>query len=267
MPKKTQAQRADKYDLYERSVQDAEPELDFVVQAFDEVRGRQPVTLREDFCGAAWVASEWVRRGAEHRAIGVDIDDTVLAWGQERHIAPLSAEQRSRIELIKENVLSVNTKADALLAMNFSYYLFKTRQDLRRYFEHARECLKEGGLMIMDVFGGYDAFRELEEPREMDGFTYVWDQDDYNPVTGHIRCYIHFEFDDDSRIDRAFTYEWRMWTLPELRELLAEAGFSRTHVYWEGTDENDEEEGNGVYERTEVGDADPGWVSYLVAER
>jgi len=121
--------------------------------------------------------------------------------------------------------------------------------------------------MIMDVFGGFDAFRELEEPREQDGFTYVWDQDAYNPINGDIRCFIHFEFDDGSRLDRAFTYEWRLWTIPEIRELLREAGFSATHVYWEGTDEDDEEEGNGEFERTEVGDADAGYVSYIVAVR
>lgn len=78
-------------------------------------------------------------------------------------------------------------------------------------------------------------------------------------------CYIHFAFPDGSRMDRAFSYRWRLWTLPELREMLAAAGFSDIVVYWEGTDE-DANEGNGIFEPAEVGDADPGWVCYIVAQ-
>jgi hypothetical protein len=37
-------------------------------------------------------------------------------------------------------------------------------------------------------------------------------------------------------------------------------------VYWEGTDV-EKNEGNGIYEPAEVGDADPGWVCYIVAQR
>ena len=50
----------------------------------------------------------------------------------------------------------------------------------------------------------------------------------------------------------------------EARVLLAEAGFSKVIVYWEGTDE-ETEEGNGEWEVAEVGEACPGWVAYLVA--
>jgi len=32
-------------------------------------------------------------------------------------------------------------------------------------------------------------------------------------------------------LDRAFSYYWRMWTLPELQELLQEAGFVKVTVY------------------------------------
>jgi hypothetical protein len=65
---------------------------------------------------------------------------------------------------------------------------------------------------------------------------------------------------------RAFTYEWRLWTLPEIRELLEEAGFSKVTVYWEGTDE-ETGEGDGKYYPSLQGDADPSWVCYLTAEK
>lgn len=36
----------------------------------------------------------------------------------------------------------------------------------------------------------------------------------------------------------AFTYEWRVWGLAELRELLIDAGFSATRVHLDADDED-----------------------------
>ena len=53
--------------------------------------------------------------------------------------------------------------------------------------------------------------------------------------------------------------------MPEIREILYEAGFTQVDIYWEGTDE-DKNEGNGIYTPSDIGDADPGWVCYIVAQ-
>ena len=52
---------------------------------------------------------------------------------------------------------------------------------------------------------------------------------------------------------------------PEIQELVLEAGFKKVTVYWEGEDEDGE--GNGEYEPTTEGTADPAYVSYIVAEK
>ena len=150
--------------------------------------------------------------------------------------------------------------------MNFSYQIFKDRDSLRGYFQGVRKALTEDGVLFIDAFGGYDAYREMRERTKHDGFTYIWDQARYNPISGEILCHIHFAFPDGSRIKRAFTYDWRLWTLPELQELLREAGFSEVTVYWQGTDE-ESGEGNGIFDPAKVGDADPGWICYLTAQK
>jgi hypothetical protein len=150
--------------------------------------------------------------------------------------------------------------------MNFSYYLFLSREDLLEYFRSVRDGLVEDGIFFLDAYGGYDAPRDIVEERECEGFTYIWEQERFNPIDGTMSCHIHFEFPDRSRLDRAFSYHWRLWTLPEIRELLEEAGFGDVEVYWEGTDE-ESNEGNGIYEPATVGDADPGWICYVVAQR
>ena len=266
--KKTMAERADRHVLYEKSVQDVAVEYKFISKTFRKLRGRSPRHAREDFCGTANMCCEWVRRSKGNTAIGVDLDPEVLAWGRQHNLSRLKPEARLRVSLIQEDVCRVKTAkpVDVLLAMNFSYQLFITRKKLGGYLRKVCKALARDGMLFMDVFGGYDAHREIKEKRKYKGFSYIWEQAYFNPIDGNMRCHIHFGFPDGSKLQRAFTYDWRLWTLPELRELLDEAGFSKVTVYWEGTDPKTGE-GTNVYSPATVGDADPGWVCFLVAEK
>lgn len=261
------AEQADRHHLYQESVQDTESEIDFVEETWQELRDRPAELLREDFCGTANTACEWVRRDTQHYAFGIDWDSEVLDWGRINNLEQLDDDQFSRITLLQENVLEAQTElADIVLAMNFSYFLFLDRGDLLEYFCSVRESLVDDGIFFLDAYGGYDAPKEIEEERECDGFTYIWDQASFNPIDSRMTCHIHFEFPDKSRMEKAFSYDWRLWTLPEIRELLAEAGFADITVYWEGTDAENNE-GNGIFKPSESGDADPGWICYIVAEK
>jgi hypothetical protein len=261
------AGQADRHYLYQESVQDTEAEIDFVEETWAKLRDRPAELLREDFCGTANTACEWIRRDPQHFAIGVDMDAEVLDWGRLNNLAQLDDKQLSRIELLQENVLETSPElADIVLAMNFSYYLFLVREDLLDYFRCVHASLMDDGIFFLDAYGGYDAPREIEEERECEGFTYIWEQASFNPIDASMTCHIHFKFPDRSRMDRAFSYYWRLWSLPEISELLTEAGFSEVTVYWEGTDEKTNE-GNSIYLPADVGDADPGWVCYIVAQR
>ncbi|HEX7030701.1 MAG TPA: class I SAM-dependent methyltransferase [Gammaproteobacteria bacterium] len=270
-PKKRQGARkadiADRYALYEDAVQDPETEMEFVADVYRELRGREARVLREDFCGSAWAACEWAKRDPENLAIGVDLDADVLTWGRERHWQALEPAERKRVKMILGDVLDTPSEpADITVAMNFSYWIFKRREQLLQYFRRVRDGLAKDGLFVMDAYGGYDAFQdEYTEKRKCEGFTYIWEQEDYDPVSGDYVCHISFRFPDGSELKRAFSYHWRLWTLPEIRELLVEAGFSKVTVWWQGEDEDGE--GDGEFEPVERGDADPAWICYLVAER
>ena len=263
----TQADKADRHILYERAVQCVESEIDMVDETYKTLRGRKAITLREDFCGTANTSCEWVRRRKDNQAWGVDLDTEVLAWGKNNRVNALNGDGADRIVLMNENVLTVKTPpVDMILAMNFSYWTFQTREELRGYFSRARDCLADNGILFLDSYGGYEACREMEEETDHDDFIYVWDQAHYNPITGEMNCHIHFKFPDRSKLKRAFSYNWRLWTLPEIRELLAEAGFKRVLVHWEGTDTKSGE-GNGVFTPTENGEADAAYICYISAEK
>lgn len=263
--KPKQAKRADRHKLYELSVQCVEAEIDFVDETFKKLRQRHAKVLREDFCGTTNTSCEWVRRRNDNIAWSVDLDPEVLAWGKENRVALLKPEQQKRLNIVNANVLDCGVgHMDIVLAMNFSYYLFKRRAEMLAYFRSVYDSLADEGVFFLDAFGGYEAFQEMEECTEHDDFTYVWDQSRYNPITGEGLFHIHFRFKDGSKLEPAFSYDWRVWTLPEITELLTEAGFD-AEVYWEGTDKDGE--GNGVFSPSREGEADAGWIAYIVAEK
>ncbi len=263
----TIAYTADRHEYYEKAVQCVESEVDMVDETYESLRGKKARYMREDFCGTANTSCEWVKRRPDNVAIGLDLDQEVLDWGIEHRIKTLNADQQQRVNILNQDVMSASEDpADVILAMNFSYQLFKTRDTLRAYFEKAREGLKEDGLFFIDAYGGHDSWRQIREKTKFDDFDYFWHQKRFNPITGDMLCHIHFRFKDKSWLRKAFTYDWRMWTLPELQELMKEAGFSNVQVYWEGTDE-ETGEGNGDYYPTNIGDDDPSWIVYLVGER
>jgi cyclopropane fatty-acyl-phospholipid synthase-like methyltransferase len=258
---------SDRHALYEDSVQSPEEECAFMDRVFRSLRGRTPTSLREDFCGTHFLSATWVQRRAANRAVGFDLHRPTVAWGRARRAAALKPAQLRRLDIRIGDVRSATSEpVDAIAAFNFSYYLFKRRQDLIEYFRHARTQLKRDGVMFVDCYGGYESFSEQTEERDLDGFTYQWQTERYDPVTGDVLNHIHFVFPDGTKIRKAFTYDWRLWTIPEIRECLAEAGFRRTHVYWEGTD-HATGEGDGVFRRTTVGEACGGWIAYIAAEK
>ena len=262
----TMASKADRHVLYEDSVQCVEAEIDFVDETFKTLRNRRARLLREDFCGTANTSCEWVRRRKRNRAFGVDLDGEVQQWGTKHHLSKLGP-ARKHVTLLNDNVLDVKTEpVDIVLAMNFSYWILKDRALMGRYFRNVYDALVDDGVVCLDAYGGSDAYKEMRERTKYDDFTYIWDQASFDPISADMVCKIHFSFPDGSRMRNAFTYEWRLWTLPEVREILLEAGFKRVTVYWQGDDE-DSDEGNGEFEPAERGEADDAWIVYISAEK
>lgn len=259
------ARTADKYDLYQQSVQDPAFEVKMLKRLYKDVNDKSPRTLREDFCGAFAVCCEWARSGKDTEAWGIDYDTEPLAWGTEHNLSSLKEHQQQRVHLIQGDVRTSKTpKVDIVTAQNFSYYIFRERLEMKRYFQHVRKHLADDGVFILDMLGGPQVQEDDEEERRrVGGFTYVWEQVRFNPIDHGAMFHIHFHFKDGSKLNKAFSYEWRLWTMPEIREILLEAGFSETRVYWEAEDKDGE--GSGRFYRTEKAPADLTWLAYVVA--
>ncbi len=237
----------DRHVLYEAAVQGVDYDLDLFQRVYRTHRGRDFTRLREDFCGTAALACAWARRGRDHEAWGVDHDAGVLEWAR-AHRVPRLRMAAPRVTLVRGDVRRPGrARVDFVCAMNFSYWVFKRRADLVRYFRAARASLRTGGVFLCNAFGGTGAMQPLVErtripaSRSLDGehvpaFTYVWEHVSFNPIDHHIVCDIHFRLGGGREMRRAFRYDWRLWTLPEIEDALREAGFRDVVFYVEGWD-------------------------------
>lgn len=253
------SKKTDKHVLYQLAVQSADAEADFIDRAYRKAYGSTPTHFREDFCGTQLISCEWARMRPRNVAYGVDLHKATLAWGRRHNIARLSPRERARVHQIHADVRRVTRpKVHIVGAFNYSFFVFKERRDLVTYFKAVRRSLLPRGLFVCDAYGGWESQQVMKERTKIKGFTYVWDQAAYNPVNDHTRCHIHFKFKDGTTMKRAFTYDWRLWTLGEIRDALADAGFSSTSVYWEEDD---------VYRERRRADNSPAWNAYIVAKR
>lgn len=208
---------------------------------------------------------EWVKLGHDYKAYGRDLGAAPVAYGKKAFLPRLTPEQRSRVAIERKDVLAPGgPKSDLITAMNFSYFVFKTRGELRAYFTNAYKNLRKDGALVLDCFGGGGVHRPNKERTVHPKFVYWWEQYDYDPVRNTARCAMHFKPNGRPVIKDAFTYDWRVWTIAEIRELLAEAGFRRSHIYWEG---DDGRHGNGKFAKDENGGREEIWISMIMAEK
>lgn len=256
------AEQADRHALYQQAVNAPVAHIDFIRKVYRSMRKREPRVLKEDFCGTALMAATWARRSPHNRAIGVDLDADALAWGQRHNLDLHGPALARRVALVHADVLEDSShRADIVCALNFSYNLLLARHQLLAYFRNARRSLLPGGLFLLDCIGGTEAIIDFSEERRCHDFTYIWSQRDFNPLDHSAACSISFAFPDASRLEPAFAYRWRLWTMPELRDLLADAGFTGVRIFWEYSDDD----GDPRHVEIDREQNQEIWLAYVVA--
>ena len=261
------------YELYEAAVIDARSDVRLFRRFFLEINGTYPENYREDFSGTFKHAVEWVKCNRRNRSWAVDLDPAPLKFGTQKHLTKLSDEQKSRVRVLKQDVRKpISEKLNFVTAMNFSYCIFKERDVLKDYFKGVYRSLHQKGLFLVDVMGGQQLMEASEDRRSIPAtkehprLTYFWEQLNFDGFTHEAKFAMHFKISPSSRrLKNIFTYDWRLWTLPELKDLMMEAGFKRTHIYWEGNHRDGS--GNGVFSRRKYEEDCLVWVAYLIGEK
>ena len=176
------AAQADKFDCYQQSVQEPDHEIGVFDKIYKDAYDGKPLVLREDFCGTFAVCCEWVKSDNKRTAWGVDLCGETLQWGTNNNLNKLNAKAATRVKVLEQDVRDKNTPpADVLAAQNFSFWIFKTRQEVVNYFKTAYNNLADQGVMIMDMMGGKDCYdTDVVDKRTIvkgkKGFKYQWQQ-------------------------------------------------------------------------------------------
>lgn len=226
----------DKFALYEMCVQSPQ----HLVPMLRAIHGREPTVLGEDFAGTASLSCRWVLDVPDGRAIAVDLDAEALG----RH---------GRHDRIERHIADVRTavgNVDVLFVGNFSIGYMHTRAALVAYLRHVRSRLDPSGVFVCDTYGGESSFltgtvhrhHHLPDGRRV---RYTWEQRFADPLTGMVTDVLHFRIEKggviEDEIADAFVYEWRLWSVPELRDALAEAEFAQPEVFQKLPDAEDDE--------------------------
>jgi SAM-dependent methyltransferase len=256
-----------KYRLYEKAVQSPETHIEMFEDFFKQLGLSEPRLLREDFCGTFALCAEWIKRHPKNFAMGLDLDPEPLEYGLAHHAKRLTPAQRKRLLVLKQNVQNkTSPRCDLIAACNFSFNIFKTRAEMLKYFKACHASLKTNGVLLLEAAGGPGMIADIRESKGIfEGkkrlATYTWDQASFDPIRAESHCKIHFRLSNGTRLRNAFEYDWRMWSIPELRELMLEAGFRETRVFWETEHQG---KGTGEHVLMESGDNAYAWVAYPV---
>jgi len=278
----------DTLELYRWAVQDPETHAVVLRTMYERLRsGRQPVVLREDFAGTSAESVAWVALRRGRRAIAVDLDGATLDWAQRRG-ARLLGPRVSEILFVVGDVRVVGppevAHADIISVLNYSILYQREPEELRSYLRHALRGLASGGILVLNLFGGAAAVASgttrhqvTPKPRlpsepAIPAFDYLWEVRSYDRASERLDCRIHFVVPNPTTPERphelrdAFKYDWRLWSIHEVVEACAQAGFSDVQV-WRHT--YDPSKGAaGVF----LGHVEPdslltlqNWTAYIVA--
>ena len=268
-------QTAHKLDRYRLAVQHPDAECAFLQRVYEHYfPGQWATRLREDFSGTCAISAAWVTLDDDHRALAIDHHGPTARWA-DRFLRRHLGQRADDVLLYEADVCDITSpRCDITAALNFSALAFHDRPGLHHYLKHARKSLARQGLLVLDVFGGPGAMRpqtqtRLITPRPHEGippFGYQWEQRKFDPIQNRLDCRIHFPppGSGPGRLGRgAFHYDWRLWSLPELTELMREAGFADAQV-WCDTFDPAIGQSDGLYQPAPPMNGREDWVAYVV---
>ena len=215
------------------------------------------------------LACRWVELKKHHRAIGVDIHGPTLDWGRARHVDSMTPDEQSRISLIEDDVRNVTSpKADVLCALNFSYCVFKTRAELRSYFQSptTRSRRTDCSSRTRGAAARPRSSRSRARDRRRLHLR-------LGPARVRPRV-LPDDLQDPFRVrGRQPTLTTRSSTngvcglCPRSGELLEEVGFQDVHVLWGRAPTASPARATASSVESEKGDADDAWIAYVVGRR
>ncbi len=241
-----------KFELYQKSVQNAKKEAEFFRKVYRLIYNKVPETFREDFCGTGLLSCEWVKSNVMNSAVGLDFDKETLEWGRDNNINNLTS-GADRIKLLEQNVLDEfdqSQKFDIICSLNYSHFLLQKRKEIFKYFSNMVQNLQTKGIFILDFYGGSHIFTDHKYQRSKSSSFYEFSGKKMNILNNQSACSLNYKI-KKNKYKPMFSFNFRIYSIIELREALEEVGLNGFKLYIkeiEGDDEDDYSE----YQEVEI---------------
>ncbi|XVF05192.1 hypothetical protein REPUB_Repub05bG0150600 [Reevesia pubescens] len=254
-----------KFLLYQQSVQSPKGDISYLQKFFlMYVGGRLPLHLQEDFCGTALFRISLFHGNVlkSHEAKLVSFMPQELI----RNIQLEESDNNSKIAAIDPNMHEGSTSLsneesikaeskipaqDIVCAFNYSCCCLHKHTELVLYFKHVLEALsRKGGIFVMNLYGGMSSEQSLRLQKRFPNFRYTWEQAEFDIIERKTRISLQFHLQKkQKRLRHAFSYSWRLWSLPEINDCLEEAGF-RSVLFWlrKMTDTSENKSTRGIWQ-------------------
>jgi len=232
-----------KYDLYQKSVQNVKIEVEFFRKCFRMIYNKVATSFREDFCGTGLLSCEWVKNNVMNSAVGLDIDPEALAWGIENNVNNLNSGS-NRIQLINHNVLdpyNEKEKFEIICSLNYSHFLLTKRKEILTYFNNVYKSLDSKGIFILDFYGGSHIYEDHKYQQEKSQHFYQFSGKQMNILNNQSKCSLNFKI-NKNKFTPHFTFNFRIYSILEMRDTLEEVGFKKFKLHIKEINEEDEDD-------------------------
>jgi hypothetical protein len=241
-----------KYELYQKSVQNVKKEVEFFKKVFRLIYNKMPTTFREDFCSTALLSCEWVKGNVLNSAVGIDFDQETLDWGMQNNINNLTTGS-DRIKLIKQDVLEQfdpSQKFEIICSLNYSHFLLPTRKQILKYFQNVVLNLESKSVFILDFYGGSHIFSDHKYQHNKSSDFYEFSGKQMNILNNQSKCSLNYKI-KKNKYKPMFSFNFRIYSIIELREALEEAGFNEFKLYIKEMNDDDEDD-YAEYEEVDI---------------
>lgn len=226
--------KVNKYEFYQKSVQNVKKETEFFRKTYRMIFNKVPNTFREDFCGTGLLSCEWVKNNVMSSAVGIDIDQEALDYGEANNI------NCDRVKLINQNVLdefNPDDKFDVICSLNYSHFLLNKRSELLTYFKNVRKNITKG-IFIIDFFGGSHIYSDHKYEHSKSSGFYEFEGGQMNILNNKSLCKLNHKI-KKNKFETLFKFAFRIYSLIELREALEEANFNNFKLFIKEINDDD----------------------------
>jgi SAM-dependent methyltransferase len=214
----------DYLDVYShRDKSEAVRQIDLMTRSLQLAPGARVLDL---CCGGGRHSIEMARRG--YSVVGVDLSAELLEQARES-----ATGSHTSVEFIRADMRCVITPGGFDVVANFftSFGYFDTDDENQRVLDAIRASLRPGGTWMLDYLNRDHIVANLAPPDERTiGEINVRQERSIDTDRGRINKILTVQRDGQSRVYRESV---RMFTFPELKRMIHDAGLRITSVYGE----------------------------------